>query len=423
MNSQADPFSSFRLNKNKPEPIQSSPDDSQDPLNAYRIKKSEDDSDFLSNIPRHAARIGSRVAETIGGIPGDIQELIRSGVFSGIEKLTGKPLTAEQEKKSRAGKIIPSSSEIKQFSEEASKGYTKAKNTQEELADEYATTVASLLGPMKFRKALGVAALGMGAKKGVESLGFGEGTQEATKLGTMLISSMFNPKGVKKLYTNYYNESLRHAPEGTLVSAKPLEHKLNSLKKKLSSGIEAPTEKAVLDDLEKVLEKVKNGKVDVREMMATNRSINERMGDPTLLIRGKNLYPELKKAVNDSIKLYKNPEFIKNWRSANEAFAGFSQSQKLSRYITRHIGNKPLQHVLLGTFAEAAAGHPEAILPTIAASGGAFLGIKGIELGQRIFSNPTLRKYYGEVLLHAAKEDSVAMMKSAKKLEKALEKE
>lgn len=422
MNGQQDPFASYRLNQLKEEPKKYSSHNSEDPFNQYRIQKT-DDSSFVSNIPRHASRIGSRVAETIGGIPGDIQDLIQSGVFAGLEKITGHKVTPEgREKAAEYIERAPTASELKKTSEKLTKGYTSAQNETEKNIDEYASTVASLLGPMKFRKALGIAALGIGVKKGTEILGLGEGTQEASKLGTMLIASMVNPKGVKQLYGNYYNQALKNAPEGTLVSAKPLESKLNSLRKKLSQGIEAPSEKAVLDDLEKVASKIKDGKIDVREMMSTNRSINERMGDPSLLIRGKNLYPELKKAVNDSIKLYKNPEFIKNWKSANEAFGGVHESQKLSRYIERHLGNKPIKHAIFASIAETAAGYPEAILPTLGASIAAFGGVKGIELTKRILANPTLRKYYGEVLMNASKENSIAMIKSSEKLEKELKK-
>lgn len=424
MTPQSDPFASYRLNKLKSEPSEMGvKENSEDPFSSYRINKSEEPS-FLSEIPRHAARIGSRAAETIGGIPGDIQDLIQSGVFAGLEKLIGHKVTPEVRKEAaKFSERAPTSQELKKLSEEKTGGYTKAKGETEELFDEYATTVASLLGPMKFRKSLGVAAMGLGAKKGAEILGFEPNTQEAAKLGTMLVSSMFNPRGVKQLYTNYYNEAFKHAPEGTFVSAKPLESKLQKLRKKLSEGIEAPTEKAVLDDLEKVSSKIKDGKVDVREMMATNRSINERMGDPELLIRGKNLYPELKKAVNDSIKLYDNKEFLKSWQSANEAFSGLHESQKLTRYISRHLGNKPIEKAIFASIAETAGGYPEAIVPTIAGATTAFLGVKGIELTKRILSNPTLRKYYGDVLTNAAKENRVSMVKSAENLRKRLEKD
>lgn len=425
MNDQ-DPFSTYRLNPYRDEKIDNShskqqenksePENDQDVFSEFRINNPEQKS-FISELPRHAARIGSRVAETIGGIPGDIQDLIQSGVFYGLEKFSGKKISDESRQKSISkSNRLPTSSELKEYSEKTTKGYTKAKDSNEELIDDYAQTLASLIGPMKFRKALGVAALGTGVKKAADVMGLSKNTQEASKLGTMILASMFNPKGVKNLYTNYYNNALKFAPEGTLVSALPLEKKLNNLKKKLKTGIGDITENAVLETVEDVSKKIKDGKVDIREMMATNRNINKRMGDPKLLVGGENLFPELKKAVNDSIKLYHNPDFIKSWRSANEAFSGLHESRKLSRYINKHLGNKPLEKALFASIAETAGGYPEAIVPTLGIAGSAFLGIKGIELSKRIMSNPTLRKYYADVLKYAAQENSAAMIKSAEKL-------
>jgi hypothetical protein len=273
---------------------------------------------------------------------------------------------------------------------------------------------------MKFRKALGVAALGTGAKEGSKILGLGETSQEAAKVGTMLVASMFNPKGVKQLYDNFYHEADRLVPPGTMVSARPLEAKLNNLKNKLKQGILAPSEEAVLTNLEKVAKKIKNGQVDLKEMMATNRSLNEVIGDPKLLKRGKTLFNELKKAVNDAIKLHRDPEFVKNWRGANEAFGGLHESQKMTRFVSKHLGPLPLKHAVLAGAGEAVAGYPEAAVPTIIAATAGYVGMKGAELMHRIVSNPTLRKYYGDVLTHAAAENAKAMNASAANLTRAL---
>lgn len=426
MMKESDPFSSYLLNKPSQQiknevPTQNQNDNSENPFTKYALNKSEENESFLSQIPRHAARISSRIAETIGGTPGDIQDLIQSGVFAGLEKLTGHKASPELRKEAAIkSERAPTSSELKELSESSTKGFTKAHGIKEELGDEFASTVASLLGPMKFRKALGISALGVGAKQSLKLLGLGETSQEFGKIGTMIVSSMINPKGVKQLYDNYYNEALRLAPEEARVSAKPLEKSLNSLKKSLSEGLDAPTEEAVLKVVKKATDKIQDGQVSVREMMASNRSLNEIMGDPEFLKRAKNLFPELKNGINKTLQQYENPEFLKNWKSANEAFGGFYESQKLSRFIEQRLGIKPIKHALFTAAGETIVGYPEAIIPTIGLAAGGYAGIKGLELMQRIFANPTLRKYYGEVLTNAAKENSIAMNKAAEKLDKKL---
>jgi len=422
----ADPLAKYRLNKLQEEPqvpFSSSVDNQQDPLQKYRVAKpnSEEES-FTQYVTRNAARLGSRVAEQIGGLPGDISDLIQSGVFAGLEKAIGHKVTPEMREEARIlSERPPTSSELKKASESVTKGYTSPQGEYEKTADEFAETVASLLGPMKFRKALGIAALGTGAKTGLKTLGFAEGTQEAGKIGTMLIASMVNPKGVKQLTSNLYNEAERLAPEGTIVSGKELEKDLLKLKHDLEKGTLDRFETKVLEQTNRVLEKVKDGNVDVNHLIASKRSINGVAGDPEFYRRGEHLFPRLLKAVDKTIKSHKDPEFLKTYQSANEAFGGVEQSKKISRYIESKLGNKPIKHALLASVAETVAGYPEAIGPTLALSGGAYLGVKGIELTQRILANKTLRNYYFDVLLNASKENSTAMIKSANKLEKALD--
>jgi len=423
----ADPFSKYRLNQIQDDKKINSPNGSEneDIFAKYRLSQPNSNEENLSQyLRRNATRLGSRVAETIGGIPGDIADLIQSGVFSGLESLVGVPVTNQMREKAKIKFEKPaSSSELKKISQEVTKGYTTPRDEKEKLSDEYAEILGSLLGPMKFRKALGVAALGLGAKKGTEILGAGEGTQEAAKLGTMIVSSMINPKGVKQLYTNLYNQAEKLAPEGTLVSAKPLEKKLLSLKKDLEKGTLDRFESKVLEQTNRVLEKIKDGKVDVNHMLASQRSINGVAGDPEFFRRGEHLFPRLQHAVKDTIKLHKDPEFLKTWHSGNEAFGGLVQSQKLSKFIQKHLGNQPLKHAFIASIGEMAGGYPEAIIPTLVGSAAAFTGVKGIELSKRIFANPTLRKYYGDILKHAANENAAAMIKSAKLLDEAIKKQ
>lgn len=420
----SDVFSKYHLNKMKDPPIQPQQEQSEqqgqseDPFSKYKVAQPDSKEETLPQyVTRNAVRVGSRVAETIGGIPRDFVDLIQAGVF-GAEELLGYPVAPERRKEAKnIAEGLPSSQDIQKFSEEKTGGYTSPRGEYEKSADEYAKTVASLLGPMKFRKALGIAALGIGVKKGAEILGAGEGTQEAAKIGTMLISSMVNPNGVKQLYTNLYNQAERLAPEGTMVAAGTMERKLLDLRKDLLKGTQDRFEAKVLEQTEKVLKKIENGQVDVNKMIATQRSINGIAGDPEFYKRGEHLFPRLLDAVKGSISQYGNPTFQKTWHSANEAFGGMAESQKLSRFITSKIGNQPIKHVLLANIAEAMAGYPEAIVPTVAGATAAFGAIKGIELTKRIMANPTLRKYYGEVIRYGLQENATAMLKSANKLE------
>jgi hypothetical protein len=426
-----DPFENVRINKIAevkktanilPTENENPESEQKDIFSKVRIANPDSQEESMPQyIARNATRIASRVAETIGGTPGDISDLIQSGVFSGLETLTGKPASQETREKARLkSNAPPSSNQLQELSESNSKGYTSPKNDREKIIDEYSKTAASLLGPMKWQKALGIAALGTGVKKGAEFLGFEEGTQEAAKLGTMLISSMINPTGVKNLSTNLYNQAEKLAPEGTLVSAGPLKIKLERLIKDLKKGTLDKTEEKLLEQTKRVLKKIKKGKVDVNHMIASQRSINGIAGDPEFFQRAEHLFPRLQKAVKGTIKLHKDSEFLKTWHNANNAFSGLAQSQKTSKFIQKHLGSMPIKHAFLASLGEAAAGYPEAILPTLGGSFAAMGGVKSYELLHRIMKSPVLREYYGEVIKNALKENSNAMIKSAEKLDREL---
>jgi len=87
MTSLTDPLAKYRINQPKPDeqPSQPQQTDQQDPLDKYRIKEAQG-FPGIKEIGRHAVRLGSRIAETIGGIPGDFQSLVDSGIFAGIGK-------------------------------------------------------------------------------------------------------------------------------------------------------------------------------------------------------------------------------------------------------------------------------------------------------------------------------------------------
>ena len=94
MNAEQDPFASARI-KRIPQSNQEPRSQQEDPFAQARVNKTEE-KPIIYETGRHAARIGSRIAETIGGIPGDVSSLISSGVFAGIEKLTGKHVPEEE---------------------------------------------------------------------------------------------------------------------------------------------------------------------------------------------------------------------------------------------------------------------------------------------------------------------------------------
>lgn len=415
MTTTIDPFSSVRINKSQPKNV--STNNENDPFSSVRIKQAEG-FPFLKEVGRHTARTASRIAETIGGIPGDISSLIQSGVFAGLESLVGHK-TSEEAKKAAKYQRAPTSGQLKEISQKITSGFTKPQGDIEKLSDEFAETAASLLGPIKFRKSLAVALGSTGAKKSAEILGVGEGGQEASKLGTMFFLSAINPKGAMNYATSQYDKAAQLS-KGSSIKALPLKLKLNEMIKELSHGVTTPGKTSVIKPAKELLDKVNNGKILVKDLTEAKRNINTLMGDPTILKGERKLYKHLASIVDSGIKPYEkiNPEFSKAYRPANEIYGAVMQGNKASKYISQVLGGKS---VLGATLAEAALGHPEAIIPSLAGAAGIHGAARTVDFFQRLSKSPELRKYYRNVLIAAAKEDAPTIRTYAEKIEKLLE--
>jgi hypothetical protein len=382
------------------------------------FKEQEKDKSFIEELPRHASRIGSRIAETLGGIPGDVSKLIESGVFSGLEKITGFPATAEMKEKARQ-KRLPTSSELKEFSQKHTKEFTSPKNKTEKSIDEFVETAASLFGPMKFRKVLGVALGSQVVKEGLKELGVGESSQEAGKLGTMFVLSSINPKGAMKYASSQYKLADNLA-KGASISAPEFEKNLLGLQESLKKGITTPAKNIVLKPTEELIGKIKNGKIPVQDLTAAKRDINTLMGDPSLLKRERNLLKGLGSYVDKAIKPFEkiNPEFSKAYRPANEIYGAITQGNKASNFISKAVGPKSVLGAIAG---EVILGHPEFIAGTLATAGVVTLSAKAVDFFTRLSKSPELQKYYAKAMTAALSENTGSLRTYSDKIDKFLE--
>lgn len=422
MTAEVDPFEEVRIRKiQQPNSLEQPHQEinQEDPFSDVRIKKAEG-FPLIYETGRHAARIGSRIAETLGGIPGDVSSLIQSGVFAGLEKLTGhkaSPEIFEEAKKQRP----PTTHELQETSERLTGGFTSPQSEVEKLGDEFVKTATSLLGPMKFRKALGVAAGSEAVKEGLKIMGVGEGGQESGKFGTILLMSMINPGGAMKYASSQYQRS-NDLSKGASIIAKDMEKNVSSLILNLEKGVSTTSKNAVMKPAREIVDKIKNGKILVEDLTAAKRDLNTIMKDPEVLQREKKLLKVLGKEVDQAIKPYEkiNPEFSKAYRPANEIYGAVMQGTKASDFIKKTLGAKSILGAALG---ELAIGHPEFILPTAGAAIGAFATAKGIDFFVRMAKSPQLQKFYAKALTSALKEDAASLRLYEDKIQEILGKD
>lgn len=419
MTMQEDPFAAVRINRSQQQSSQPTQQfQQQDPFADVRVKKVEG-MPWLYESGRHIARLGSRIAETIGGIPGDVESLIQSGVFAGLEKLTGHKASPEVREEARIkSERAPTTAELREFSQQVTGGFTTPQSDIERIGDEVVSTAASLLGPMKFRKALGVAVGSQSAKEGIKLLGAGEGLQDAGKLGTMFMLSVINPKGAMNFASQQYDKANKLA-KGASIAAPSLQKDLSALASDLKQGVTTSAKNVVLKPTEELLAKIQNGKIPVQELTSAKRDINTLMGDPALLKRERNLLKTLGASVDKAIKPFEkiNPEFSKAYRPANEIYGAVMQGNRASNNLKKILGPKSIIATLAGEGLLA----PEAILPTAGAAAGAFGAAKTYDFITRVAKSPELQKYYLKGMIAAAKEDAIALRTYEDKLEEILQ--
>jgi hypothetical protein len=419
-----DPFASVRINQPQRESSQAQPSqemqsqESQDPFSSVRIKQSEE-IPGIYEVGRHATRIASRIAETVGGIPGDVSSLLQSGLAYGLDKFT--PLKYNEEAMQEAKRhSLPKSSDLKKLSIEKSKGFTEAQGEIEEAGDKIAETMASLLGPMKFRKALGVSVGTTAAKEGLKLAGVGELGQEAGGLGTMILLSALNPGGALKYASSQYKIA-NDLSKGASITAKTLENNLNHLLTDLHKGVTTPSKNAVIKPIEDVLNKVKNSKIPVQELTAAKRDLNTLIKDPAMLKREKKLLSTVGKEIDNAIKPYEkiNPAFSKAYRPANEIYGAVMQGTKAYDFLRKNLGAKSILGALVG---EAVLGGAEYVVPTLIGAVGAAGAAKTGDFFIRMAKSPELQKYYIQALGAAVREDVPALRIYAEKIEENLAK-
>ncbi len=380
------------------------------------------------------------IATQLGGLPGDLSSLA-TGASQWLNETIPTPEIAKKEPNfvQNMGKKVleslPTSESLQKKYDQLTDSQYEPKSDREALLQEIGGDAATfLLGAGTWTqalKALGVAAGSNLAKEGMKELGFNEGTQNATKIGTMFTLSMFNPRGARNYVRGLYRDAEAVLPRQASVSSVGLETRLNRLETDLSRGIRTvESKRPVLQGIEEVRRNINQGRVEIRNLTEAKRNLNEartaKIYDPefrgTRKVRRelRSNYSRLSRALDDSIYDYgtQNPEFTRLYRDAQRGWAGLEQSTRASNFFSRNLKRMKFQSSLASLI-------PTYFFPgqTIALGATGFAGLKSYEFMHRIMLNPILRRHYMNAAIAATRESAPAMIKSLKKLDEAALKE
>ena len=313
------------------------------------VQKSGKITSGIKDTGRQIARGVARGAESLLGLPGDISEGLSSLVEATARKITGKDLPSAKEVIKKQKRLIPfpeapTSDDFRKVTKKLTGESLEPQGRGEELSDEIISDLATLYVPFKgripFKKTLAQAIGGNLAKMATKEVGVGETGQTVAKLGTMLVIGGLGRPKIKESMDELYFQADSAIPEGATTGAQNLSKTLERLGPKLEVGLGAPSKAKVKEVIGDLQSKILKGKISVDELLASKRDLNEIMGDPSLLTRGRKQLGTLAAELDNAVEAYgkTNPSFIKPYRQANEVFGSLAKAEKLGNFAKAKFG-------------------------------------------------------------------------------------
>lgn len=400
---------------------------------------------FIEQIDpkRQILRTGARIGETLVGLPGDVRDVVKMGGGWLLDKARGfigkDPLNEEQKTLTPGifdlvGNLVESLPTSENLKENITRKYTgeylEPSNEYERFSDNVASDFAALALPVKgkipFARSLGQSIIANSGGEVAKEFG-GDKAEAYTKLGLLFgmgLASGGKKGGVKKYINGLYNEMESTIPEGAQVSTKQLSKELDQIEAILKKGDPgASSKQPAFKKIDSLKNKIKSGEIDVDELVQFNKDINESIYSLGELKRGQNQLYNIREAVHDTLGQYgkQNPDFMKSWKNANEAYAATETSRKVGNWIRKNVSVKDYIYAATALGLEGIQFGLPATLSTIGA--GAALGSTAYtaEVMKRIAKSPALRKYYTNVVTNSLKNNKAGLTRAMKQLNSGLE--
>lgn len=317
---------------------------------------------------------------------------------------------------------IPNSKDIKKFSEEKTGGYTTAKNDYERIGDEvWENVIQNALpgqGQRNIYRNIAAPIAGVLGKEGVKYLGGSEKSQALTQLG-LNIAIPLMAGNAPQLNRQAWQQVRRNVPNVNIQTA-PLLQRAQGIRTRIQRGLGSKSENQATRTLDNLIEKLERGTISADELMASNISLNEIVGDPALFGRGGHWFEEIRGIIRDGMEQVGQhaPEWYQQWQHANEIHGAIANSNFIANTIRKHAekpvseGAKALFYGAVHTTAKGAA-----VIPPLYAI------YKGTQVLSRMANSPQLLRYYTEIMTNSLRGNVAGVASNMKKLDDALLKE
>jgi hypothetical protein len=409
------------------------------PYKIVQKKPSKESTVGIETAYRAPVLAATGAAATLPGVFGDIAKGVNDLVAAPITKhvFRQKPVPYEE---TYIGKALPTTAQHKKTLEE-NIPFLKPKNKLEEFTQDIAMDTAALFLPGKAFKmgkyafspfrSLSIATAANTLGKGAELWTGDKSKGDMTKSGSMVVLSLLSPTSASNISQNLYKSAQNSLPANASTRSASLTNKLTNLENKILTGRPvqnlAPSEKFVIDQIDKFRNLEKNGRISIESLVAQKRSLNEELQkvlfdvpEKAAKSRARQLATEISNAAKGTMAEYgqQNPQWWKFQQAADQAYGAMAQSNYLSRVLEKFMRGRPeaLAHVFgIGIPAGVGMVSAPGAIGTLAA-------YQGTKLGTRIVKSPELRNHYAKVLGAAAADNPKLIHKELDELEEKIEK-
>lgn len=389
----------------------------------------EQDKQAFENIPfgdvlRHLGQYGARGVEGAIGIPGDVFQAVKAlsqylpNVPKILEGLGNENIAKESLKK--IGEKLPTTESAREFTKELTGEKFEPQNEYEEIVGNIIQDATKLgAGGFNFIRSIATSTLGNLTKEGIKEFGGSPTQQELAKVGVMIASSLIDPAGAKKYAAEKFSKAYEAIPQGQLIPSTEINKEVSKFIDKIQKGGISP-QKQPAYNLAKQLKKSTSGDlIEAFELPQYRQSLNDFRFNKDLNESAHRWLNDLDGILNKSLQNYgkTNPEFLKNYREANQIYSGikqgFSIEKKIGKALRSHHINPDVAYAL-GFLHNPSKFASRALSAT---------GIsETVNFFNRIKNNPAFRKYYLQTLKAGAEGNSPQIINSIRKLEKEYKK-
>lgn len=403
------------------------------------------------DITRNAVRIGARAGESALGAPADLATGALGLGALAEQVIQGEPqIVSKLHEKART--YLPTSENIRKYGTEkiAEKvlpaGYLEPQSEAEQTIDNFVDLAFSIGSPALGSLKTGVKVAGKLAAAGTfggwaaKRLGFGEAGQAAATGGAMLAATLAGRPRLIDKARSLYNSSKEAAKAGAVekpfnivkdIGSTRIKEGIRESLAEMDKGLENTAKNIARKNIDQIQSKINpvTGKIALEEIAQIKKDINENIYKSSNVAEEKaasKYMKPVKDALFDTIKESEkfNPRFAKDLIEADAIWAALHEQGPIANFMQKWVKmdvndiKSPLTVGILTTLGGTAI---EPFFPTAGQYiRGAGVGLSAFSIGNaaRIFTkSPVARKYYGELIGAALKQNVPATLKAIRKLD------